>query len=80
MLRELVASLMTGSKADWAETVLNMMACHGAVKMGERLGPEEMEALVRDLFSCEDPHHCPHGRPTVVAIDRREMEKLFGRR
>ena len=68
------------SDPSWPDRGAALVACHGAVKMGERLGPEETEALVRDLFSCEDPHHCPHGRPTVVAIDRREMEKLFGRR
>ena len=56
-----------------------LLACHGSVRASRRLGAEETRALLRDLFRCEDPAHCPHGRPTFVSIDRREIEKRFGR-
>ena len=80
MLRELIASLVTGSKADWAETVLNVMACHGAVRAGQVLSHDEMRELVRELERTELPNTCPHGRPTMICLNSSQLEREFGRR
>ena len=40
----------------------------------------ELQALLKDLFSCEMPYCCPHGRPTLVQISTAELERKFGRR
>lgn len=64
----------------WWEKPAALIACHGAVKMGERLSPGDIRRLVEDLMSCKDPLHCPHGRPTMVSLYRESIEKLFERR
>jgi DNA mismatch repair protein MutL len=61
------------------EAVLKSVACHGAVKAGTRLEADEMAALVGDLFASAAPDVCPHGRPTMVNLAARELERLFRR-
>jgi DNA mismatch repair protein MutL len=58
---------------------LKLMACHGAVRGRQRLSETELRTLLTQLDGCEQPHHCPHGRPTWIFIDLRELEKRFGR-
>jgi DNA mismatch repair protein MutL len=53
------------------------IACHGAVRAGEPLGPELRSALLRRLASCADPLRCPHGRPTFLAIPADEIARRF---
>ena len=55
-------------------------ACHSAIRAGDRLEPEEVRALVADLFACEHPWNCPHGRPTFVRVPRARFEEWFQRR
>jgi DNA mismatch repair protein MutL len=55
------------------------MACHPAIKVNRRLDLKEMTALLNDLFSCRNPHTCPHGRPTVVRFTIEEIRKMFKR-
>ena len=59
--------------------LLSLMACHGAVRAGDRLTAEEISALVAQRHLARDGHHCPHGRPTTVVFSRRELERLFKR-
>ena len=56
------------------------VACHGSVRAGMTLAQEEMDALLRQLQTAENPHHCPHGRPTVVHFSEYQLEREFGRR
>jgi DNA mismatch repair protein MutL len=56
------------------------LACKAAVKMHHPLRPEEMEALVAELFLAEQPYACPHGRPIVLAMTDGDLERRFGRR
>lgn len=55
------------------------MACHLAVKAGDRLERAEMEAVVRGLLTLADPRTCPHGRPTFVRYEEAELARLFRR-
>lgn len=57
-----------------------MAACKAAVKAHDALTPEEIHALVRQLSSCEQPFACPHGRPTILPITLKELERRFGRK
>ncbi len=61
------------------EAVLKGVACHGAVRAGERLDLAEMAALVRDLFTSPAADVCPHGRPTMVNLAARDLARLFRR-
>ncbi|MDX1644099.1 MAG: hypothetical protein R3244_07060, partial [Thermoanaerobaculia bacterium] len=56
------------------------ISCRAAVKMHEPLGAEEMKQLVTDLFACESPFSCPHGRPILLKITDRELETAYQRR
>lgn len=55
------------------------MSCKGAVKGNQRLSQAEMEALIRELLTLENPYHCPHGRPTIISMSKYELEKKFKR-
>ncbi len=81
-LLELFADLDETSFAEpgWLESSAALVACHGAVKVGEEITPRKMASILEELLRCRDPHHCPHGRPTMTTFGVEEMEKLFRRR
>ena len=56
------------------------IACHSAVRAGMVLSQHEMDELIRQLESCDSPHTCPHGRPTMIHLSSHHLEQEFGRR
>jgi len=61
------------------DRVIVLMACHGAVRAGERLSVDEINALIADLFSIPAGSRCPHGRPTSIKLTHRELMERFKR-
>ncbi len=61
------------------EYFVRLAACRGAVKEGDRLSESEALSLLNDLMNARIPFVCPHGRPTVIRLTKRELEKQFGR-
>ena len=56
------------------------IACHSAIRAGKPLTEEEMRALLEQLEQADNPHTCPHGRPTMIHFSSINMEREFGRR
>jgi DNA mismatch repair protein MutL len=55
------------------------MSCKAAVKGNMRLSAQEVDALIGELLKLDNPYHCPHGRPTIISMSKRELEKKFKR-
>lgn len=55
------------------------MSCKAAVKGNHRLSEKEAEALIDELLTLDNPYNCPHGRPTIIAMSKYELEKKFKR-
>jgi DNA mismatch repair protein MutL len=59
--------------------LLSLMACHVAVRAGDRLTPEAITELLAQRELAQNSHHCPHGRPTSLRFTRRHLERHFKR-
>ncbi len=66
--------------AEKLDHVAATMACHGSVRAGRQLRPEEMDALLREMEATPGSGQCNHGRPTYVELKLADIERLFGRR
>jgi DNA mismatch repair protein MutL len=83
VLRGLVEKLVAGGRQpearDLVDELLHMVACKAAVKFGDRLTSEEIDALLAQRHLAHDAHHCPHGRPTALVFTRDELDRQFKR-
>jgi DNA mismatch repair protein MutL len=59
--------------------VIATYACKASIKANQKLSIREMEDLINDLFNCENPTCCPHGRPTIIHFSKYDIEKMFKR-
>ena len=82
LLVELADKLSKGSRDalnEKTEWVLHSISCRAAIKAGDKSSPQELMALAEKILSGEVPPFCPHGRPCVLKLTRKELEKQFGR-
>jgi DNA mismatch repair protein MutL len=77
---EIISDGQGFSLRDRLESICSRMACHGSVRAGRRLAPEEMNALLREMEAMPYTGQCNHGRPTYVELKLADIERLFGRR
>ncbi len=84
MIREIIeGALAAGVKPEpgvLQEESLKIMACHGAIRARQTLATAQIQRLLAQLDECENPSHCPHGRPTWIRWSEQALEKAFGRR
>lgn len=66
-------------RAKSTEDRIATMACKAAVKGNTSMSTQEMEALLDELLTLENPYFCPHGRPTIISFTKQELEKKFKR-
>ncbi len=78
---ELIPELAEGTTDEGAlfDACIMLMACHGAIRAGQRLNQDEMERLLTELGEMDLPTHCPHGRPVFREVPYHELEKMFKR-
>jgi DNA mismatch repair protein MutL len=83
LIRDIADDLSDSGTTSRIETrinrVLSTIACHGSVRTGRRLRPEEMDALLREMEVTPNSGQCNHGRPTWVELKLSDIERLFGR-
>lgn len=79
MLDQLVDGIHSSLAPDIVAEKVASMSCKAAVKGNSRLPAAEVETLIGELLELENPYHCPHGRPTIIAMTKRELEKKFKR-
>jgi DNA mismatch repair protein MutL len=83
LLRDVLAELSRGGERAFADAIdmaLATMACHGSIRAGDTLSPDECTALLRSMDEVDDfATHCPHGRPVIYSIDFEQLERRLGR-
>lgn len=79
MLDQLVDGIHSSLAPDIVAEKVASMSCKAAVKGNSRLSAAEVETLIGELLELENPYHCPHGRPTIIVMTKRELEKKFKR-
>ncbi|WP_110748105.1 DNA mismatch repair endonuclease MutL [Phyllobacterium leguminum] len=84
LIRDLSDEIAEHDTSDGLKAMLDhvaaTMACHGSVRSGRRLKPEEMNALLRQMEATPGSGTCNHGRPTYIELKLNDIERLFGRR
>lgn len=82
LMIEMLDSLMQLKGSETPQLILEKvasMSCKAAVKGNQKLSRPEVEKLIDELLTLENPYHCPHGRPTIISMSRYELEKKFKR-
>ncbi len=81
VIREIIDSFLENKKkySSWQEGLAASYACHAAIKAGDILTIQEMQALVNRLFATNHPYYCPHGRPIIIQLSLDELDKRFER-
>ena len=83
VIREILEKALAGGGQAAPETILDesvkVMACHGAIRARQALDPRQIRRLLQQMDECQNPSHCPHGRPTWIQWTEGALEKAFGR-
>lgn len=79
MIDNLSDEITRNLSLDLIDEKIASMSCKAAVKGNMKLSIQEVDALIGELLSLDNPYHCPHGRPTIIAMTKRELEKKFKR-
>ncbi|MEJ5287049.1 MAG: DNA mismatch repair protein MutL [Candidatus Kapaibacterium sp.] len=82
ILKEIISSFGETTEiknSNTREYLIATYSCKAAIKTGQPLSVQEMEALVNELYKCEIPYACPHGRPTIIEMSFDELDKTFCR-
>ncbi|MGN1267481.1 MAG: DNA mismatch repair endonuclease MutL [Dorea sp.] len=79
MIDSLSEEISRNQAADIIDEKVASMSCKAAVKGNMKLSATEVDTLIGELLLLDNPYHCPHGRPTIIAMSRRELEKKFKR-
>ncbi|MEG1899934.1 MAG: DNA mismatch repair endonuclease MutL [Bacilli bacterium] len=76
---DIIISKEAFSKEKFIEKVAITLACKMSIKANDYISEEDVKYLINNLITCKNPFNCPHGRPTIIAYSKYELEKLFKR-
>ena len=83
VIREILETALAAGSAAEPDAILDdsvkIIACHGAIRARQALDDRQIGRLLQQMDECENPSHCPHGRPTWVRWTQKDLEKAFGR-
>ena len=82
LVSEIAFNLSNGQKAELSEKIdwiFHSVACRSAIKAGDKAEINQLKQLVSDIRQKKIPLYCPHGRPVIITITKKELEKQFGR-
>lgn len=79
MIDSLSDEIYTGLSSNIIDEKIASMSCKAAVKGNMHLSAQEADALIGELLKLDNPYHCPHGRPTIISMTKKELEKKFKR-
>ena len=82
LIGEIVSDLIDlkrGSTPDSIRTRIATMACKASVKGNNTMSVEEVETLLDEMLTLDNPYNCPHGRPTLITMSKTELDKRFHR-
>lgn len=77
MLFQEVLNDLVNERESIKEHMLELASCHGAIRSGDHIQTYEVKSLLLSLSQCENPYTCPHGRPTILSLGKKELEKMF---
>lgn len=75
----LVQQALSGKTATMIDDTARLLACKRSIKFHDVVSHEEGQSLLDQLAKCDDPYHCPHGRPTILRYSFSQLERMFGR-
>ena len=76
---EIILKNQTLSMSEFKDQLSKDMSCKGSIKANQRISQHEFEHLIASLNACDEPYHCPHGRPTIIHVTYQDIEKMFKR-
>ena len=82
LMEEIAHNLSEGNNAEFSEKqewIFHSVACRSAIKAGDKATDFELKCLVKDIIEQKIPLYCPHGRPVIISLTQKEIEKQFGR-
>ncbi|MEG0354761.1 MAG: DNA mismatch repair protein MutL, partial [Lachnospiraceae bacterium] len=79
ILDQLSEEVHSSLNTDMIDEKVASMSCKGAVKGNSRLSAQEVDTLIGELLKLDNPYHCPHGRPIMISMSKRDLEKKFKR-
>ncbi len=76
---EIILSSHTLTMSEFRDALAKDISCKGSIKANQKISQHEFEYLIQTLKTCQEPYHCPHGRPTIISITYDDIEKMFKR-
>ncbi|MGC8581599.1 MAG: DNA mismatch repair endonuclease MutL [Thermoplasmata archaeon] len=77
LIQDLLSNELSHEAKFEMDRAIKTIACHSAIRAGDKLSMESMEALIKKLYSLDINYSCPHGRPVMIAIDKNKLGRMF---